>query len=347
MDFCSLFDDETREFEPVCLEYLVVILVVQQGSGWFQTYPQTLPGQMRNWPCYSGCWRSRGKDSCQHRSWLYNLWARGSISSWGHVWSRCRASAGNSPGLSCWDTTQHTHKYLQASSLLTGQAEDKGSVLRTQPSGGDDRASAAFAPAAWAKHCMHVGLQSKHRLNFVLFSRLKSELWGRRRKKWGEDEGKKNPKSPHLNFIILKIQILERRHTHTHTHPESAYREQVEESVTAALFLRFFVVGLSTLSLGSRVRMRCGILVLKSAWPLTFPAFRICRILSSSTPAGSTAAVPTLMVISILANWPFVPAALTFFSSFFYYKQPNSASVFSLWGKPSKLSPRCSTVASV
>lgn len=38
MDVCRLFDDETREFEPVCLEYLVVaIVVVQQGSGGFQT----------------------------------------------------------------------------------------------------------------------------------------------------------------------------------------------------------------------------------------------------------------------------------------------------------------------
>lgn len=71
---------------------------------------------------------------------------------------------------------------------------------------------------------------------------------------------KEKSKSPHLkNFKNTNPGKMAR------THPESAYREQVEESVTAALFLRFFVVGLSTLSLGSRVRMRCGVLVLKSA----------------------------------------------------------------------------------
>lgn len=49
----------------------------------------------------------------------------------------------------------------------------------------------------------------------------------------------------------------------------AVYREQVVVSVAAALFFRFFLAGLSTLSLGSRVRMRCGVLVLKSDWPLT------------------------------------------------------------------------------
>lgn len=64
----------------------------------------------------------------------------------------------------------------------------------------------------------------------------------------------------------------------------AAYREQVVVSVAAALFLRFFFAGLSTLSLGSTVRMRCGVLVLKSAWPLTCPGFLIWRSFSSSTP---------------------------------------------------------------
>lgn len=76
----------------------------------------------------------------------------------------------------------------------------------------------------------------------------------------GKKKKKEKSKSPHLkNFKNTNPGKMSR------THPESAYREQVEESVTAALFLRFFVVGLSTLSLGSRVRMRCGVLVLKSA----------------------------------------------------------------------------------
>lgn len=76
----------------------------------------------------------------------------------------------------------------------------------------------------------------------------------------GEKKKEEKSKSPHLkNFKNTNSGKMSR------THPEAAYREQVEESVTAALFLRFFVVGLSTLSLGSRVRMRCGVLVLKSA----------------------------------------------------------------------------------
>ena len=83
-----------------------------------------------------------------------------------------------------------------------------------------------------------------------------------------ERTGKKNPKVTTSKFYNFKNTNPGKRshtYTHTHTHPESAYREQVEESVTAALFLRLFVVGLSTRSLGSRVRMRCGVLVLKSA----------------------------------------------------------------------------------
>lgn len=58
-------------------------------------------------------------------------------------------------------------------------------------------------------------------------------------------------------------------HTHTRGSRVAAYREQVVASVAAALFLRLFTAGLSTLSLGSSVRMRCGVLVLKSAWPFT------------------------------------------------------------------------------
>ena len=89
----------------------------------------------------------------------------------------------------------------------------------------------------------------------------------------------------------MKLQILEGfercqsvTQNHTHMQLSAAYREQVVVSVAAALFLRFFFAGLSTLSLGSTVRMRCGVLVLKSAWPLTCPGFLIWRSFSSSTP---------------------------------------------------------------
>lgn len=78
------------------------------------------------------------------------------------------------------------------------------------------------------------------------------------------------------------------RQRQSHTHKE-AYREQVLVSVVAAaLFLRLFTAGLSTLSLGSSVRMRCGVLVLKSDWPFTWPGFLSCRSRSSSTPAETT-----------------------------------------------------------
>lgn len=55
------------------------------------------------------------------------------------------------------------------------------------------------------------------------------------------------------------------------------YLEQVVVSA-AALLLRVFLPGLSTLSLGSRVRMRWGVLVLNSTWPLAMPApgFHTC-----------------------------------------------------------------------
>lgn len=86
----------------------------------------------------------------------------------------------------------------------------------------------------------------------------------------------------------MKLQILSAL-SFSHTKPHKggwlvAYREQVVVSVAAALFLRFFLAGLSTLSLGSSVRMRCGVLVLKSAWPLTWPGFLIWRSCSSSKP---------------------------------------------------------------
>lgn len=78
----------------------------------------------------------------------------------------------------------------------------------------------------------------------------------------------------------------------------AAYREQVDVSVAAALFLRFFLAGLSTLSLGSRVRMRCGVLVLKSAWPLTWLGFLIWRSRSSSTPTGGETKDDTFCKVS-------------------------------------------------
>lgn len=90
-------------------------------------------------------------------------------------------------------------------------------------------------------------------------------------------------------------------HTHSlsHTHLE-AYREQVVVSVVAAaLFLRLLTAGLSTLSLGSSVRMRCGVLVLKSDWPFTWPGFLSCRSRSSSTPAEKRSTASTV----VLEDW--------------------------------------------
>lgn len=94
-------------------------------------------------PCYSGCWHSRGKDSFLHRSWPCNLWARGSISSWGRAWSRCKASAGSSPGRSHWDTT-HTQKQFSTHHSFQGVVHrcvmgkwQRGHLLENRPSQGN------------------------------------------------------------------------------------------------------------------------------------------------------------------------------------------------------------------
>lgn len=125
-----------------------------------------------NSPCYSGCWRSRGTDSCQRRSWLCNLWVRGSISSWGHAWSRCRASAGSSPGLSCWDTT-----HIESLSILTGTSQQV--TIREAAITGW---WLCMCCCSVSKHCTDVELQSKHTVSVVSFSTQgsQSELWGRR-----------------------------------------------------------------------------------------------------------------------------------------------------------------------
>lgn len=113
-----------------------------------------------NSPCCSGCSRSRGTDSCRHRSWLCILLAHGSTSSWGHAWSRCRASAGSSPGLSHWNTQRQTHHmHLKSHSAIQGLGRgpkvgswenDHRSPLENQPpSQGNNYAwRAEFSPCS-------------------------------------------------------------------------------------------------------------------------------------------------------------------------------------------------------
>lgn len=146
----------------------------------------------------------------------------------------------------------------------------------------------------------------------------------------GQEEQNEIHCSPQLDFRILKLQIMEkcqlcqsatRNHTHTGSWP-AAYREQVVVSVAAALFLRLFVAGLSTLSLGSTVRMRCGVLVLKSAWPFTWLGFLIWRSLSSSTPTENSVhefCSDTAALFTFQSVYRRQPDSLCLISCFFWF----------------------------
>lgn len=52
----------------------------------------------------------------------------------------------------------------------------------------------------------------------------------------------------------------------------------------ADLFLRLLLVGLSRRSLGNRVSIKCGVLVLNSICPLVAPGRLFCFMMSSSIP---------------------------------------------------------------